>query len=375
MTRSLRILQVIETGGPGGAETVFANVCTGLQQRGHDVHCLVAPGSWLPDEMRRRGFTPIPLVSHGAFDVALLRLLHRTIREHRIDIVHAHLFEGALYSALAARLAGVPCVATLHGQVDLKRGGRRGAIKRWLFSRTVSALAVVSDALGRELAPLLSLPPARLHTIPNGVLRRTAVPVTAPRAGEAPSPPAGGVRRLIAIGNIRQPKGYPVLLDALHRLRQSVPRVHLDIVGEPDRHGLYDALQEQVSSLGLSDAVTFHGFLADPLPLLSRADVFVLASSQEGFSLATIEAMLAGIPVVATRSGGPEEILRHGETGLLVPVGQPPALAAALQQLLDDPTVGGRLAQAAQQDASARYSLDTMVGAYERLYAGLLPAG
>jgi glycosyltransferase involved in cell wall biosynthesis len=119
--------------------------------------------------------------------------------------------------------------------------------------------------------------------------------------------------------------------------------------------------------------VTFHGFVADPTPLLTQADAFVLASSQEGFSLATIEAMQAGVPVVATRSGGPEEILRHGETGLLVPVNDAAALADAIGLVLHDPALAERLTAAAREDAVRRFSLDAMVSAYEQLYRQLLP--
>jgi glycosyltransferase involved in cell wall biosynthesis len=367
VARPLRILQLIETGGPGGAETVYATVSAGLRDRGHTVHCLVAPGSWLPDEMRRRGLPPEPLVGNGAFDVAMIRRLARLMRGERIDVVHAHLFDGAVYASLAARLAGVPCVATLHGQVDIKRGGWRGTVKRQLFRHTVSALVVVSRALGRDLAPLLPLPASRVHVIPNGVARREAASSRCTTgAREENAPP-----RLIAIGNIRRPKNYPLLLDALHRLRRQLPDVQLDIVGEPDREGLYDALLAQVAALELSEAVTFHGFVADPSALLARAQLFVLSSSQEGFSLATIEAMLAGIPVVATRSGGPEEILRDGETGVLVPSGDAEALAGALGALLTDRALAGRLATAAEADAAVQYGLDTMLDRYEALYRHL----
>ncbi len=364
MTDSLRILQLIETGGPGGAETVYANVCAGLRDRGHAVHCLVAPGSWLPDEMRRRGLHPEPLVGSGAFDVAMIRRLAQLMRDERIDVVHAHLFDGAVYAALAARLAGVPCIATLHGQVDIKRGGWRGRLKRLLFSRSVSALVVVSKALGRDVAPMLSLPVAQVEVIPNGVERRSSTP-SSPPTDESSGEDAP---RIIAIGNIRRPKNYPLLIEALYRLRQRMPSVQLDIVGQPDREGLFTTLQQQVASLGLGDAITFHGFVGDPSALLARAHVFVLSSSQEGFSLATIEAMLAGVPVVATRSGGPEEILRQGETGVLVPSGDADALAGALEQVLTDQTMAERISAAAEAEASARYSLDTMVGSYEALY-------
>jgi glycosyltransferase involved in cell wall biosynthesis len=356
----VRLLQVIETGGPGGAETVFANLTTCLVARGHEVHALIAPGSWLPDEMVRRGLAANVVSSRGALDVALLRTMRGLIRSRRIDVVHAHLFDGAVYASLAARLEGVPCVATLHGQVDVARAGWRSAVKRALFSRSVSAVVTVSDALRRDLAGRLHLPAARTHVIPNGV-----------EAGPPPLPIGARPRghRVVALGNIRRAKDYPTMLDALALLRERLPDVHLDIAGEPDQEGLHDGLLAQVARLSLAPHVTLLGFVADPRPLLARADAFVLSSSEEGFSIATIEAMLAGVPVVATRSGGPEEILRHDGTGLLVPTRDPAALAAALERVLTDDALAGRLTAAARDDAMARFGMERMVEAYERIYA------
>jgi glycosyltransferase involved in cell wall biosynthesis len=369
----VRVLQFIETGGPGGAETVFVNLADGLRDRGHEVQCLVGEGNWLPDELRRRGLTTRILSTSGSFDVALLRGLVRQIRADRVDIVHAHLFDGAIYAALAAKIAGVPCVATLHGQVDLVRSGWRGVVKQQLFGRSVTCVVTVSVSLGRTVRSQLPTPAERFRVIPNGVARPEAVPVEPASRTESEQRASGPVR-LVAIGNIRRPKDYPVLLDAVARVHH--PRgVRLDVAGQPDSDGLFEALGRQAIALGIAKQITFHGFVADPTALLRQADCFVLSSSEEGFSLATIEAMLAGVPVVATRSGGPEEILRDGVTGLLVPIRNAEALASAIQRMLDDPVRAQQLAVAAAGDAADRYSLTTMVDSYLRLYEEILVTG
>lgn len=364
----MRILQLIETGGPGGAETVFATLSSGLVDRGHAVTALVGDGSWLPAEMARRAVPTSLLRRGGAFDRPLLAQIRRTIREGDIDVVHAHLFEGAVYASLAARLEGVPSVTTLHGQVDVQRGGARARVKQWLLSRATTRVVCVSAALRQDLQHVLRLAPSRVRVIPNGVT------VRAPSASRAPHPrlQAQGTRHVLAIGNIRQPKDYPTLLAAFAILREQAVDAHLHIAGEPDTAGLYASLQRQVQASGLTSHVTFHGFVSDPAPLLSQADCFVLSSSKEGFSLATIEAMLAGVCVVATRSGGPEEILRDGETGVLVPVGDPVSLASAVRRVLEDDALSARLATCAYTDASARFSIDRMVSDYEALYREVL---
>jgi glycosyltransferase involved in cell wall biosynthesis len=361
----VRILQVIETGGPGGAETVFAQLASGLASRGHSVQCVVRDGSWLPGELQQRGFAPHLMRIGGTFDTTLLRQLVSQIREHRIDLVHAHLFDGAAYATLAAALCRVPSVTTLHGQVDVQRSGVGTRLKATLLRNAASAVVAVSGALRADLLNVLGIAPSRFHVIHNGLESLSTivglpVSVPAPR-GEEPF-------RLVAVGNIRPAKDYPSLLLAIAALRQRDIHVHLDVLGQPDRLGLYEQLQEQIVSLSIQPHVTFHGFVRDPSAVLGRAHAFVLASSQEGFSLATIEAMLAGIPVVATMSGGPEEIIESDVTGLLVPPGNPAALATAIARLVQGPDLSRRLRESAWQSAHARFSMNKMLDAYESLY-------
>ena len=120
--------------------------------------------------------------------------------------------------------------------------------------------------------------------------------------------------------------------------------------------------------MGLAERVNFRGFIEDPTAFLTSLDVFVLSSSNEGFSLATVEAMLAGVPVVATRCGGPEEIIHHGTTGLLVPPSDPSALADAIAHTLADPNATDLRTNAAQIEGLQRFTLDSMVNAYTRIY-------
>jgi glycosyltransferase involved in cell wall biosynthesis len=364
LNQPLRILHFIETGGPGGAETVLVNLACAQQEAGHHVECMVRDGDWLPDALRSRGVAVLPYNTGGAFDGALLRALRQRIRHSGIGVVHAHLFGGAIYAGLASWLEGVPCVATLHGQADVRDKGLRLALKRLVLRYTVARVVAVSASLRTHLVPLLRLPARRFMVIPNGVA------FSAPRHADGPDV---GARRpeLLAIGNIRRPKNYPGLLDAIVELRNYLPNVHLSIAGQPDREGLFEQLQEQIERQGLRHNVTLLGFVADPSRLLATADCFVLASTEEGFSLATIEAMLAGVPVVATRSGGPEEILSDQETGLLVPVDDAHELTHAILRVLESRELARALAERARAVAESRFRLASMVSAYDSLYRAL----
>jgi glycosyltransferase involved in cell wall biosynthesis len=250
----------------------------------------------------------------------------------------------------------------LHGQVDVGINNWKAWLKARLLSATAGRIVMVSNALAADLRQSLDLPESRVQVIYNGV----------PVHREARIRSCSSGRRLIAVGNIRAPKNYPELVAAFAIVRQSLPDVHLDILGEPDRGTIYAELVVQVKELGLEDAVTFHGFVADPSDLLREANAFVLASSKEGFSLAIVESMLAGVPVISTRSGGPEEIIEHERTGLLVPGGDPAALAQAIMRVLTEPETAARLANRAHDHAAHTFGLDEMVSAYEGLYANLL---
>ncbi len=370
-SRPLRILQTIETGGPGGAETVFAQLSASLIARGHAVHCVVRNGSWLPAELRRRGLNPEFVPEGRASALRFVLQLYRMIRSARIDVVHAHLFEGALYAAIAARLARIPIVVTLHGQADMQRAGYKASVRRWLFKRLVSETVMVSSGLERDLQPHLRIAPSRLHVIYNGLERREhPVESTNAKRGDERGSEGVPVRpwRLIALGNIRPAKDYPTLLRALRLLRDRGLNVELNVAGQPDGNGLYEQLLALRHELDLEQHVTFHGFVADPSSLFASADIFVLASTREGFSLATIEAMLAGVPVIATRSGGPEELIRHSDTGILVPTDSPTAIADAVQHGTGHWAESLAMAQRARDEANSKYSVDSMLTSYEDLY-------
>ena len=364
----LRILQYIDTGGPGGAEAVFIRLSRALAERGHHVHTVVDDDTWLAATLRGHGLEVTPISSSEGLHLKLLTRLRRHMRLHRYDVVHTHLFGASLYGGLAAYLEGVPVVATLHGQVDVLDSGLRLAAKRMVFRRVISAVVAVSQTLRSDLAPLLRLPERQFRVITNGVPAPIATPDHAPNALAAPP----GSPHLVAIGNIRRPKDYPTLLAALRILSATFPTIHLSIAGHVEFPEIMEELERLVVTLGLSKHVTFLGYVEDPSLLLARADCFVLSSIREGFSLVTIEAMMAGVPVVATRCGGPEEILRDGETGTLVPPSVPVELAAAIHRVLTSERTT-KMTERAKRDAASRFSLDAMVTSYEMLYREFLP--
>ena len=367
------ILHTIDTTGPGGAETVFVELADRLRRMGFESATAITGEGWVADALRRRGLDPILLTTGGrGFDLAYLRGLMRAIRGCRADLVQSHLFGTNVYGSLAGLFLRRPVVATFHGQADVAPEERFVGLKSAILRRGASSLVAVSERLGGDVLARLQVPRSRLRTIHNGVvLSEDAAPHRAARRGE------WGVRPeqilVGAIGNIRRSKDYATLLRAAACLeRDQAGRFRFVVAGQPDRQGLYESLLELRRELGLEDAVRFVGFREDIPAILASLDIFALSSTDEGFSIATVEAMAAGLPVVATRSGGPEEIVADRVDGILVEPRKPEMLAREIRSLADDSERRTAIGQRARDTARRRFAVEAMVAAYADLYRELL---
>jgi glycosyltransferase involved in cell wall biosynthesis len=167
-------------------------------------------------------------------------------------------------------------------------------------------------------------------------------------------------------------KGIEYFIDAAAQLLLRFPHARFWIVGDSVTPEYRDELQARVDALGLRERVAFLGFRSDVPALLRQVAVSVLPSLSEGLSNVVLEAMAAGVPVVATAVGGTPELITHGETGLLVPPRDAHALAGAVASLLADPARAQALGAAARRTVAARFSLQAMVRETERLYEQLL---
>jgi glycosyltransferase involved in cell wall biosynthesis len=219
----------------------------------------------------------------------------------------------------------------------------------------------VGDALVRDLG----IRPARVTAIPNGVPRHE--PGHAALRRELRLAP--GDRLLLAVGNLYPVKGHLHLLEALALLAPRYPTVHLAIAG---RGQLEPTLRSRAMALGIGERLHLLGLRSDVTDLLASADLYVLPSLSEGLPLSLLEAMFAGCPIVATAVGDVPHALAAGEAGALVEPGDPPALAAAISRLLDDPTGARLLGQRAAQRAAAEYDVTQMVRRYAGLYERLV---
>ena len=364
------VLHMIDTGGPGGAETIYTQVSTGLAaERWRSVDVVPEPG-WLLDTLRTAGADTRLLRSTRSFDVRHVAALVQLIRRTRAVLVHAHLFDAGVYASLAARLTGIPVVCTLHGRVDISRHDPYLAGKRHILDRRRNRVVFVSDSLRRwyeGAAPMRRAPTRVVH---NGIDAALFTPgrdsTLRCELGIADDELLVG-----AVGNIRPAKDYSTLLRAFALLRDRGVKARLVVVGEGGNE-LERQLNEERAALCLEELVAFAGFRQDIPRALRALDLYVSSSSSEGFSLTTVQAMACALPVVATRCGGPEEIVQDGVTGRLVAPSSPRALADALAALLADRGRRATLGRAARSAAETRFALQSMVAGYEAVYADAL---
>lgn len=299
-------------------------------------------------------------------DLRAAARLARLLRREQYDLVHAHGFKASLPGRLGAALAGVPVVYTVHNFVLEAGGGFRRQAYLWserILAPLTGRYIAVSEALRRDLMVRASLPGGRIAVVYNSVPPHCpAPPETSDRLRRELGLPQG-TRAVLCAARLVRDKGVDVLLRAIAVLEETsrvgdpLPPFRLLVAGDGP---LDRELLELASQLGLGERVTFLGHRADVSALLDVADVVVVPSRAEGASLFLLEALAAGRPVVATGAGGIVEAVTDGENGLLVPVDDPLALAAAIRRLLTDRPLAARLAKAARE-AGARFTADRML--------------
>ena len=361
------VLHMIETGGTGGAETVYVNIVRGLDPTRWQ-HVPVLPvREWMYDQLVAAGVQPVLLSEHGTFDIAYFARMLALIRKRRVDLIHAHLFGSAVRAALLSRISGVPAIATLHGNMDLGAQERFLRAKVGVVNSGLKRVVFVSEPLRRAVLNTVPLRPDLVEVIPNGIDSARF------GSGDGPSFRAefGLAPDDFVVGTIATPgraaKGLDIFLEAAALLKKRSPRVRFVIVGDLAL-GRGTELFQQRAALGLDNDVIVTGFREDVADALASFDVYALTSRTEGFSISLVEAMASGLPVVSTRCGGPEQILKDGVTGLLVENESAAAITSAIEKLRANADERRRLGSAARVDVRKRFSLDAQLRSYDRLY-------
>lgn len=294
----------------------------------------------------------------------LLRL-RTLIRRERIDVLHAHMFGSNVWGTLVGRLAGVPVVIA-HEHSWSYEGQPVRRLFDHLIARMADAFVAVSQADRRMMRSVERVPDDKIHVIPSGWWPPPPGPVADVRA-ELGLPADAVVVGTVAV--LRPVKRLELLIEAFARVAAAEPRARLVLGGDGRAR---KQLEAQVADLGLGERVHFLGMRQDVVAIWRAIDVGVMTSDREGSPIAAMEAMAQGVPMVATDVGGMPEVVRDGETGVLVPAGDVAAIADHVLALVRDGDrrrAMGAAARAHVQDFTAQRQAERCAALYEELLA------
>lgn len=359
-------MQLVLSLSPGGTERLVIEIVKAISpQVDSVVCCLDQPGAWAT-ELSSRGVPVVALSREPGFQPKLASQLAKLIRAHAIDVVHCHHYSPYVYGLLASLLApGTQLVFTEHGRLSDAGPSRK---RRWVNP-------LLSRLPGRVFAVSADL---RQHMIREGFpARHVGVVYNGIDPGERPTPAQRSAARAAlglasdafvigTAGRLDPVKNLTVLLKAHARLMTRMPHARSVIIGEGAERSQLESL---ASRLGIAGAVTFAGYRPDVRGLMSAFDVYLNCSAYEGVSLTILEAMAAGLPVVATPVGGNPEVVIDRETGWLVP-GCASTIADAIAALALDGRRRRQMGEAGRWRVMRHFTKQQMVDAYASRYLG-----
>jgi glycosyltransferase involved in cell wall biosynthesis len=361
----------------GGAEVLAAELIARLDPERFDrtlvVYRRLEPGSRqrasqdaVIEELRAAGVHVLQLEGGSRWDLRSWRPFLALLRGRRIDIVHSHLFGPNLWASIWTRVARVPAFVAHEHTWSYEGRRARKILDRWAIATAADAFLAVSEHDAAQMREREHIPARTIRVLPNGIADADpgAVPDLRAELGLAASTPLVG-----SVGLLRPQKDFPTLIRAHATVLERVPDAHLLIAGDGEEG---PALQALIAELSLADRVTLTGYRPEGSALAAAFDVVANSSTFEGSSLAIIEAMGLGRPIVATAVGGSADLLGHGDAGVLVAPSDPAALGTAIADLLTDPQRAQALGARARDRQQAEYAIDVQVRRLEELYREVL---
>jgi glycosyltransferase involved in cell wall biosynthesis len=359
-----KILHLIETSGPGGAEKILISLLEHLDKSIYQSCICLLKDGWLNAQLKGRGFETFIVPQPHSLDFAWLWEIKTRIKNMGIHLMHAHEFTMNTYASLLSVFTGVPIIATIHGKnYYWERWWRRLAYR---FVSRQSTMVAVSEDIKKFLVQKAGIKNDRIIVVHNGI----DLDLYRPESGKGEwarkelcirnAQPVVG-----AIGNLYPVKGHTYLLKALAIVKIMFPTIKLLIAG---RGRMMGKLLNESQALGVQDHVIFLGFREDTASLLQAIDLFVLPSISEGLPLSVLEAMASGKPVIATNVGGLPEVVVDGQTGFLVSPEDPESLAKRMMLLLGHSSLADQFGKVGRARAEKKFSLVSMVQKYQELY-------
>ena len=367
------ILHVIDALNVGGAQELLVLLAEKTPKSAYQtLVCVIQPDTTIKARIESKGVAvycfnrPRPSI-YNPYDFILyfyknVRDIIALCRQHKVDVVHCHLSDAEFMGIPAGWLYRADrVISTVHYPALLperKAGDFRNhfriGVTRMLYHLTDSVVAV-SDDVAEQLKSVFHLAPSKIRIIINGIdveaIHGTlAKPEWLPSVNALP-----GQRLITSVGRLMPPKGHRYLVEAIPYMTRRLGNLKLLLAGDGD---LRESLEQQSQSLGVQNVVSFLGSRNDVREILALTEVFVLPSTSEGTSMALLEAMAAGKPIVATDIPGNRAILKHEYNCLLVPPGNPEKLAEAIAFLLNHPLIAADYGKNAYRDVYRQFDIE-----------------
>ncbi|MGA2382381.1 MAG: glycosyltransferase family 4 protein [Gemmatimonadales bacterium] len=355
---TLRIVHVDTERTWGGGQRQLRLLAAGLKRRGHRCWAVVRPDTQLAGEVARAGVPVVPLAPVIEWDPTAVHRLRALLTEVGADVIHAHSGHAVALAALASVGTRTRLVVTRRVALPL----RRNPVTRWKYARATRIIAVSEHV--REILLAGGIADSRIGVVRSGV--DLAQPQAPAREATLASLGVDPRRLLVVMVSALVPphKDPETFVAAIAAARAAGCDCQALLVGAGP---LLGAAERACRRAGLDGVLRLTGFRGDALELLAAADVAVLSSRDEGLGTTLLDAMQAGVPIVATAAGGVREVVRDGLDGLLVPVGDGVALGAAIARVLSDPELGDALAESGRERVQA-FSIERTVEATLRQY-------
>jgi glycosyltransferase involved in cell wall biosynthesis len=295
------------------------------------------------------------------------------VHRFRPDLIHGHMFHASILSRMAQLFLGIPAVCTVHNEIECSHRRTSAPLREAIYRMTDAACrrtTAVSERVRQRYIREKIVPSHRIEMIANGVDIHQFRPCAEQRDRIRAALGWRNTFVWLAVGRLELAKDYPTLIRAFRNVHAQSPSTRLAIAGEGRCRR---EIEQLIAQFFLSDAVSLLGLRNDVPDLMNACDALVMCSAWEGGPLVVLEAAAVGKPVVATGVGVAPEAVVHGRTGLLVPPGDPDALAGAMKQLMQlAPEALHRMGESGRQHVMERYSLDSVHQRYANLYEQVL---
>lgn len=377
MKPPVTVMQLVLNLEIGGMEKLLYDLVEKMDKQlvSSTICCLDNKLGYFGEELRRLGYPVYTLQRKPGIDWTLIRELMAVIQQENVDVIHAQQYSPFFYAAMTSLYSKLPrskpfpkLMYTVHGIAYPHQKRMKRMVANPLLNRFVQEIITISNDTKSKLAMYENFPIQRIRVIYNGIDFNRFSQKIDPAAKKQSLGVSSDCKVIGVVARLDPIKNHAMLLRAFQKIMQKMPETELFIVGNGPEEKPLKALAQ---SLNIMEKTHFLGMRNDVSELLHIFNVSVLPSFSEGMSVTLLEAMGAGVPVVATNVGGNPEVVIDQETGYLVPNDNEQEMTATLLRLLQDPETCQRIGNAGKQRAYARFTLEKMVQAYTDLYLKL----